>query len=186
MKALIRVGVAFAALGVSVYAQDRTVTSTTVKGDDVKTVLMRGCLTQRPPSGVFMLSGAITATGNDLKSKTRAKTDVDGNNTTVKEKTETKLDDRDHHPAVPAIYVLSPRTGVDLSRFVGHEVEIAAVTPSKRDDDAKVKINEETTAHVEDAPDVKTKTETKAELPAGTSQLIVVSARQISPACVSR
>jgi hypothetical protein len=190
MRMLIRACAIVVAIGGTAAAQDRTATSKlTVKGDDVKTVMMRGCLVHGA-GNVFLLSGAIAAAGDDLKAETRTKTDVDDHGQTVKEKTTTKIDKDDAkivRTGPRTTYEVISRGGVELLPYVGRQVELAAliVDPAKGDDDAKVKIKEETKVDREDAPDSKEKTETKLEIPrSANARLTAVSVRQIAPACL--
>src|SRR5690348_10615213 len=94
MKRLIAGSIVALAFGVTAAAQDSTVkTQTKVSGDDARAVTMRGCL-QAGSSG-FLLMGDVAASGEDLKSTTKTKTDVDGDDTKVKTTTETKVDSDD-------------------------------------------------------------------------------------------
>jgi hypothetical protein len=189
MRVLIPACAVAIALGAAAHAQDSTVRSTTtVKGDDARTVVMTGCLTRS--AGSYMLSGATAAAGEDLTVKSKVKTDVDDDDTTVKSTTRAEVD-RDDDKAVGTsgtirTYMLDPRTGVNLAAHVGHKVEIAGVMPdpSKGDDDAEVTIKEETKVENDDAPDTRVQTRTKAELPRGTHpHLSVISVKPVSGSC---
>src|SRR5687767_7772522 len=93
MKVLIPTCALVAALAVSAGAQDRTVTTKTqVKADDARTVIASGCLLQAPDTKIFTLKGAVAAVGEDLTAKSRVRTDVDKNETTVRTETRTEVD----------------------------------------------------------------------------------------------
>jgi hypothetical protein len=192
MKTAMRACAIIAVLGIPAYAQDHNVKSKiSVKGDDAKAVVMQGCLGREPGTNLFLLSGAIAGVGDQVQSETQRKTDVDDDKTTVKEKTKTKVDDgkaKVLSTGPNTTYELLPRPGVDLIPYVGRQVEITAlaVDPSKGNDTAKVKIKEETKVDRENAPDAKSTTETKAELPRGPhTRLTAISARQIGTTCAA-
>src|SRR6188768_3126514 len=97
MKAVITGSLVALALTVTAAAQDSTVKSQTkVSGDDAHAVMMRGCLQQTAAGNGFLLLGGVTSIGDDLKSKSTVKTDVDDHDTTVKSKSATKIDNDDH------------------------------------------------------------------------------------------
>ena len=75
---------------------------------------------------------------------------------------------------------------MDLASHVGHQVQITAVAldPKKGDDDAKVKIEEETKIDRENAPDSTVKSRTEATLSRGDhSKVVVLSAKTLAPTC---
>src|SRR5438046_8930283 len=91
MKLLIPIGAAVAALSVTVGAQDTTIKSRTkIKGDDARMVSMTGCL--RQDVGGYALVGTIGATGHDLKTESKVKSDVDRHATNVRPTTNAKAD----------------------------------------------------------------------------------------------
>ena len=189
MKTLITGSIAALALGVTAAAQDSTVkTQTKVSGDDARAVTMRGCL-QAGSTG-FLLSGAATATGEDLTSKTTTKTDVDGDETKVKSTTATKVDNDGKAVGTAGsvtTYAVMPRDGVNLAIHAGQQVELTGVIVDARDGgdkDADVKITEKTTVDTEHAPDAKAKTTTKAEIPRGaTARLMAMSIKPLGATC---
>ena len=193
MRALITGSIVAFALGVTAAAQDSTVTTQTkVDGDDARAVTMRGCLQQTAGNAGFVLLGGVAASGEDLKSKTTVKTDVDDDDTTVKAKTETKIEGTDKDKPVGTsgaltTYMVMPRDGVNLTTHAGHEVEITAVMVDARkggDDDAEVKITEKTKAEVDDAPDTKAETKTKVEVARGAHpQLMAMSVKSLGRSC---
>jgi hypothetical protein len=186
MKALLPICLFAAALGVTASAQDNTVKSKTqVKTDDARTMYLRGCLAQNTSTGVFTLTGASAVTSDDLTAKSKVKTDVDKDDTTVTSRTKVDTDDaRVGTAGVVGIYEITGREGVNLASHVGHEVQIAAVMVEAGKGDADVKIKEQTKTDNDDAPDAKSKTTTKAEIDRGaTPRLAAVSLTDVSPMC---
>ena len=91
MKAAIIGTVAALAISATAAAQDSKVTSQTkVSGDDAKTVVMRGCLQQTAAGNGFLLLGGVAAAGDDLKSKSTIKTEVEDGKRTVEGRSKTK------------------------------------------------------------------------------------------------
>jgi hypothetical protein len=179
-------------LGAVVQAQDSTVKSRTqVKTDDASAIVMTGCLQAVPGSDGFTLTGAVASAGKEAESKSKIKTDVDKDDTTVKGKTRTEIEHGDHSVGTSGLsstYAVTPRAGVDLAAHVNEHVEITAVMvdAAKKggDDDAKVKVNEKTKADNEDAPDAKAKSTTKIEVPRGPlPRLMAMSVKTIGPSC---
>ena len=191
MKALITGSLVALALSVGAAAQDNTVKSQTkVSGDDAKAVVMRGCLQQTAAGNGFLLLGGVTAAGDDLKSKTKVKTDVDGDNTTVTGKSKTKVDGDDHGVATSgtnAAYAVTPRAGVELASHAGEEVEISAVMVEARkggDKEADVTIKDKQKVDRDNAPDSKAQTKTKAEIARGPlPQLLATSVKSLGRSC---
>ena len=191
MKALITGFIVALALGVTAAAQDSTVTSQTkVSGEDARAVTMRGCLQQTAGSG-FLLLGAVTASGEDLTSTTKTKTDVDDGEKSVKSKTATKVDNDDKKSVgtsgTVTAYTVMPRDGVDLAGHSGEEVELTAVLIDARsggDKDAEVTIKEKTKVETDDAPDAKVQSKTKVDLPRGaTPRLTAMSVKSLGKSC---
>jgi len=191
MKALITGSLVALALSVGAAAQDSTVKSQTkVSGDDAKAVVMRGCLQRTAAGNGFLLIGAVTASGEDLKQKSKVKTDVDDDKTTVKGKSTTKIDD-DKSVATSgsaAAYAVSPRSGVELASHAGEEVEITAVMVDARtkggDKEADVTIKDQTKIDRDNAPDSKVQSKTKAEVARGPlPQLLASSVKSLGRSC---
>ena len=190
MKTVITGSIVALALGVTAAAQDSTVTTRTkVSGADARAVTMRGCLQQTAGSG-FLLLGAVTSSGEDLTSKTKTKTDVDDDDTSVKSKTATKIDNDGKSVGTAGTvtsYVVMPRDGVNLAEHAGHEIEVTAVRIDARtggDNDAEVKIKEQTKVDTDDAPDAKVQSKTKAEVPRGAApQLMAMSVKSLGRSC---
>jgi hypothetical protein len=175
----------------AVYAQDSTAKSETkVSVDDAHTSVMVGCLV-RDAAGDITLMATSAKVGGDLKVTNERKTEVDGDDTKVKEKSEAKLEDA-HDRTVgttgtSTAYAVTARTGVSLESHLGERVEIAAVVvePKKGgDDDAKVKIQDQTKVDRDDAPDSKAKTTTKIEVSRGSQPMLTaISIKTLSPTC---
>jgi hypothetical protein len=153
------------AFAVSLSAQDTTVktkSKTKIEADDAKTVTLSGCL-QRGDTGTFTLSN-VAATPAPAEEQTATGT-----------------------AGAMAAYELMPRDSVNLNAHVGHKVEITALelpAATASDDDSKIKTKTKTKVKVDDAPDTKVETRTKAELPRGaTPRLTVVSVKHIAPNC---
>jgi hypothetical protein len=184
--------VAALALGmaVSAAAQDSTVRSRTkVSADDARAITLTGCLA-RGPSNFFTLRNASASTSDEVTTKSKTQTDVDdhGNDVKTKSRTEINRDDSKHAgvAGLKASYELTPQQGVDLATHVGHQVQITAVAldPKKGDDDAKVKVEDETIIDRENAPDSKVKSRTEADLPRGDqSRVVVLSVKSLAPSC---
>jgi hypothetical protein len=184
--------VAALALGmaVSAAAQDSTVTSKTkISADDARAITLIGCL-ERGSGSAFTLKNAIAGTGEEVTTKSKVETDVDNHGKDVKTKSRTEIDRDSSRRAgvtgLKASYELAPQQGVDLASHVGHQVQITAVAldAKKGDDDAKVKIEEETKIDRDNAPDSKVKTRTEANLSRGDQpKVVVLSARTLAPTC---
>jgi hypothetical protein len=194
MKAIITGSLVALAIGVTAAAQDNTVTSRTkVSGDDARAVMMRGCLQQTAAGNGFLLLGGVTASGEELKSKSKVKTDVDDDKTTVKGKSTTKIDDDDRAVATAGAaiaYAVTPRPGVDLASHAGEEVELNAVLIDARnggDKDADITIKDNTKIDRDNAPDSKVESKTKAEVARGPlPQLMATSVKSLGRACSAR
>lgn len=158
----------FAAVTVS--AQETKVKSEQkIKSDDGKVVTLRGCLAGSPPT--FTLDHASSAAVARSEAKAERKSGEIGTTGTADS------------------YMLTPREGVDLVPQVGHMVEVTGVlipAATKHDDDAKVKVKDRTKIEREHAPDSKVKSNTKADVPRGsTPQLAVTSVKMLAPSCIS-
>jgi hypothetical protein len=190
MKAAIMGGLVALAISATAAAQDKTVTSQTkVSGDDAKTVVMRGCLQQTAAGNGFLLLGGVTAAGDDLKSKSTVKTDVDHGKKTVEGKSTTKVDN-DHAIATAGattVYAVTPRSGVDLASHAGQEVELTAALIEAGKGKAEVKFKDDTKIDREKAPDSKVESKSKAEVARGPlPQLMAVSVKSLGHACDRR
>ena len=174
-----------AALSVAVSAQDSKITSETkVKTDDAKVVAMSGCL-QRDLAGNYMLLGTIMAGDDELQTKTEVKTDVDDDRTKVTTSTETKVDDgKVGTTGRITSYGLTAREGVVLSKYVGQQVQISAVTMDPGHKDAEIKIDERTKIDPEHGDDSSKRTKTEIELDhSAIGDFAVVTIRSLGTSC---
>jgi hypothetical protein len=167
MRLVILAAVTAVALSGVANAQDSTVKSrTNIKADDARVMSMTGCLRQEVATGVYTLDGTVAASGKDIETNSKVKTDVDKDKTTVRGKTETKSD----HGAVAtagstSTFLLVPSNNVDLASHVGERVQISAIMVNPGHGDADVKIEDKTKVETEHAPDAKSQSKTKLELP---------------------
>ncbi|HXD17883.1 MAG TPA: hypothetical protein VN654_12765 [Vicinamibacterales bacterium] len=166
MRLVFPVAITVAALSVALSAQDGTVKSRTqIKADDATVTSMTGCLGQLG-SGVYTLNGTMATSGKEIETNSKVKTDVDKDKTTVRGKTETKA----HDGAVAtagntSTFMLVPGNSVDLASHVGERVNVSAIMVKPGHGDADVKIKDKTKVDPEGAPDAKSQSKTKIELP---------------------
>ena len=162
-----------ALLSAPAIAQDSKVTSRTdIKADDAKVISMVGCLRSDPVTHSYTLVGHIAAAGDDVTAKSTVKTDVDKDKKAVA--TAGNL----------ATYALLAGPDVNLTPNVGKQVQISALQVEKGHGDADVKIKDETKVEREDAPDSKTDSKTKIELPRSpTGAYTVVSVTALGMPC---
>jgi len=188
MKRLISTCALAAALAVTAHAQDSTSTTRTqVKADDAKAITATGCLVSGVAPGSFALRGGVTASGDEVTTKSRVKTEVDRDETKVKSDTRTKADG--DHDRVGAgglvLFDLNPRAGVELGSYVGQQVQLTAVMLDRGKGDADVKIKEETHTDREHGADSQSKSETKLNVSRGTGgpRLNVLSVKPLGQSC---
>jgi len=186
MKRLIPTLAIAAALATSAHAQDsKTTTRTQVKADDAKAITATGCLVAAAP-GAFALRGAITARGEEVTTKTRTKTEVDRDESRVRTESRTRAEgdhDRVGHADV-VVYDLTPRAGVNLATHVGQQVQVTAVMLDRGKGDADVKVKEDTRVENENAPDGRSKTESKITIDRGDGpRLNVISVKPLGQSC---
>ena len=174
-----------ASLSAPAFAQDSKVKSRTdIKADDAKVISMLGCLRHEPASDSYLLVGTVTAAGDDLTTKTKVKTDVDNDKTKVDAKSETKGNDAVATAGAVSTYLLLATPKIDLAPHVGQQVRIAALQVERGHGDADVKIKDETKVDREDAPDSKSTSKAKLELPRSpNSAYSVVSVTPLGKAC---
>jgi hypothetical protein len=157
---------------------------TDIKADDAKVVSMTGCLRNDPATNSYMLVGSIGAAGDDITAKSNVKTDVDKDKTKIEGKTEVKGDKSVSKAANVATYALLAAPDVNLAPNVGQRVQISAVQVEKGHGDADVKIKDETKVERENAPDSKSNTKTKLELPRSRNAAYsVVSVTPLGTSC---
>jgi hypothetical protein len=168
MRRTVLVAIVAAALSAPAIAQDSKVKSRTdIKADDAKVISMVGCLRSDPVTRSYTLVGHIAAAGDDVTAKSTVKTDVDKDKTKVEGKTEVK-GDKDKAVATAggiATYALLAGPNVNFAPNVGQQVQISALQVEKGRGDADVKIKDETKVERENAPDSKSNSKTKLELP---------------------
>jgi Rieske Fe-S protein len=186
MKRLIPTLAIAAALATGVHAQDsKTTTRTQVKADDAKAITATGCLVAAAP-GAFALRGAITARGEEVTTKTRTKTEVDRDESRTRTESRTRADgdhDRVGHADV-VVYDLTPRAGVNLARHVGQQVQMTAILLDRGKGDADVKVKEETRVENQNAPDARSRTESKITVDRGDGpRLNVISVKPLGQSC---
>ena len=177
------------ALTVPAVAQDNTTKTTTkIKADDARIVSMTGCLREDPLTHAFTLVGSMaTASGDELRTDTKVKTDVDKDETTVKATTKTTADG-DRAVATSGSmrsYALLPGN-VALSPHIGHRVQLSAIVVEAGHGDADVKIEQTTKVDPEHGDDSTRRTKSKVELPKSPyGHYTVVSVTPIAGTCSS-
>ena len=146
-------------MAVSVAAQDSTVT---IENESQRRRCTRSYAHGLPRARArwfLHLNNATARSSDEVTTKSKVETDVDNHGDDVKTKSRTEVDHDDGHRAgvagLKASYELTPNQGVDLASHVGQQVQITAVAldAKKGDDDAKVKIEDETKVDRENAPD---------------------------------
>ena len=155
------VALCFAAASLSAQDNATTKTKTKVKSDDGKVITTSGCLVGGPSS--YTLSRATPVV--------EEKVTVGTSGTVVS-------------------YTLVPRDGVDLTTHVGQQVQVTGVmipAAGKHDDDAKIKVQERSKTDIDNAPDAKSKSNTKVEVPRGAfPQLAVTSVKMVGATCIAQ
>jgi hypothetical protein len=153
------VALCFAAASLGAQDSATTKTKTTVKADDGKVVTTTGCLIGGPSSYTLTRATPIV----------EERVTIGTSGTVVS-------------------YTLIPRGSVDLTTHVGQQVEVTGVmipAATKGDNDAKIKVQERTKTDVDNAPDAKSKSNTKVEVPRGANpQLAVTSVKMVGASCV--
>ena len=167
MRLLFPVTMMVGVLSIALSAQDSTVKSrTNIKADDATVTSMTGCLGQDVATGVYTLNGTIATSGKEIQTNSKVKTDVDRDKTTVRGKTETKANDGAVATAGSvSTFLLVPGNSVDLASHVGERVNLSAIMVKAGHGDADVKIKDKTKVDPENAPDAKSQSKTKLELP---------------------
>jgi len=186
MRLAIPAAIAALALSAVVTAQDSTVKSrTNIKANDARVMSMTGCLRQDFSTGVYALDGTMAASGRQIETNSKVKTDVDKDKTTVKGRAETKSDGGAVATAgSTSTFLLVPGNNVDLASHVGERVQISAITVNPGHGDADVKIREKTKVDPEHAPDTKAQAKTKLELPRSPAgQYTVMSVTPLGTRC---
>jgi hypothetical protein len=187
MRHTVLVAFVAAALSAPAIAQDSKVQSRTdIKADDAKVISMVGCLRSDPVTNGYTLVGHIAAAGDDITAKSTVKTDVDKDKTKVQGKTEVK-GDKDKGVATAgsiATYALLAGPNVNVASYVGQQVQVSALQVEKGHGDADVKIKDQTKVERENAPDSKSSSKTKLELPRSpNAAYTVVSVTSLGTRC---
>jgi hypothetical protein len=187
MRLIIPIAVVLAALGATTYAQDTTVKSRTkVEADEAQVVSMKGCLRQDTATRTYSLVGSIVAAGENVTTDSEVKVDVDKNDRTVTSETRAKGDRRSGaDPDAISTYGLAPGN-VNLTPYVGRQVQIAAAAVKPGHKDADVRIDEKTTVDPENGRDRTERSKTKVEIERGPiGQYTVVSVKPLSGTCAA-
>ena len=168
MRLTIHIAVVLAALGATAYAQDTTVKSRTkINADEAQVVSMTGCLRQDTATGTYSLIGSIAAAGDNVRTDSKVKVDVDKKDTTVTAETRAKGDKRSGaDPDAISTYGLAPGN-VNLTPYVGRQVQIAAAAVKPGHKDADVTIDDKTTVDPERGRDSASQSKTKVEVGRG-------------------
>jgi hypothetical protein len=188
MRLTIPSAVVIAALASAAFAQDTTVKSRTdITADEAQVVAMKGCLRQDAATGTYMLVGSMIAAGDSVTTDSKVNVDVDKNDRTVTAETRVKGDKRSGaDPEAISTYGLTPGN-VNLTPYVGRQVQIAAATVKPGHKDADVTINDKTTVDPERGRDSTSRSKTKVEVArAPLGQYTVVSVKQLSDTCAAR
>jgi hypothetical protein len=185
MRLTIHTAVVVAALGATVLAQDTTVKSrTTIEADEAQVVSMTGCLRQDVATGTYSLVGSIVAAGENVTTESQVQVDVDKKDRTVTAETRAKGDTRSGaDPDAVSTYGLAPGN-VNLTPYVGRQVQIAAAAVKPGHKDADVRIDEKTTVEPEHGRDRTERSKTNVEIERGPiGQYTVVSVKPLSGTC---
>jgi hypothetical protein len=185
MRFIIPIAVALSTMYTTAYAQDTKVRSrTNIEADEAQVVSMTGCLRQDVATGTYMLIGAIQAAGKDVTTDSKVKIDVDKDERTVTSDTRAKGDKRSGaDPDAISTYGLAPGN-VNLTPYVGRQVQIAAAAVKPGHKDADVKIDDKTTVDPERGRDSSSRSRTKVEIERGPlGQYTVVSVKPLGGAC---
>ena len=173
------------AMSIAVLAQDTKITSDTkVKADDAKVVAMTGCL-QRDTTGNYTLLGSMVAGDDQLRTRTKVETDVDKDRSKVTTSAETKVDDgKVGTTGRMTTYGLTAQGDVALSKYVGQQVQIAAITVDPDHKDAEVKIEDRTKVDPDRGDDSSKRTKTEVEIGRGAiGEYAVVSIKSLGSSC---
>lgn len=190
MRFIIHTAAVLAALGSAAYAQDTTVKSRTkINADEAQVVSMSGCLRQDIATRTYSLVGSIAAAGENVRTDSKVKVDVDKKDQekTVTAETRAKGDDKHSGADAEAIstYGLAPGN-VNLTPYVGQRVQIAAAAVKPGHKDADVKIDDKTTVDPEHGRDRTERSKTKVEIERGPiGQYTVVSVKPLGGSCAA-
>lgn len=179
MRRFIPICALVAAVTVGLGAQDTKVNSRTkVKADDATVVSLTGCLMQNT-AGEFTLDGTVAAAGDDVKTKTTVKTDVDRDRTKVTSSTKADADGRVGTSGRMSTYMLVPNGDIALAPHVGQQVQVSAILLHPGEDDADVKITDKTTVDPEHTRESTRRSKTKVRVedaPHGSYNVVALKA----------
>lgn len=187
MRFTIYSAVVLLAVGTTLSAQDTTVKSRTkIEGDEAQVVSMTGCLRQDTATGTYSLVGSIAAAGDKVRTDSKVKVDIDKKDTTVTAETRAKGDKRSGaDPDAISTYGLAPGN-VNLTPYVGRQVQIAAAAVKPGHKDADVTIDDKTTVDPEGGRDSASRSKTKVEVARGPlGQYTVVSVKPLAGTCAA-
>ena len=188
MRFIIHTAVVLAALSATAWAQDTTVKSrTTIEADEAQVVSMTGCVRQDAATRAYMLVGNVKAAGQRVTSDSTVKIDVDRDDRTVTAETRTKGDKgAGVDPDAVSTYGLAPGN-LDLTPYVGRQVQIAAAAVKPGHKDADVRIDEKTTVDPEQGRERNSREKTRVEIERGPlGQYTVVSVKPLGGTCAAR
>ena len=167
-------------------AQDSTIKSRTeIKADDATVFSMTGCLRQ-DVAGNFTLFGTSVKSREGVTTDTKVRTENDRDESKVTTTTRTKADEgRIGTAGTLSTFMLRPREGVALNKYVGQQVQLTAVVLDPGERDAEVKVEEKVSVDPEraDASSKRTKTEIEVEGAAAHGQFTVMTVKAMGGAC---
>jgi hypothetical protein len=175
------------AFSVSASAQDTTVKSRTkVEGDEAQVVSMTGCLRQDVSTGTYSLVGKVQAAGDSVTNESKVEIDRDKDEKTVTAETSAKGDKGSGvDPDAVGTFGLSAGN-VNLTQYVGRQVQIAAASVKPGHKDADVTITDKTTVDPERGRDRTERSKTKVEIERGAlGQYTVVSVKPLGGTCAA-
>jgi hypothetical protein len=188
MRLTIYSAVVLLAVCSTVSAQDTTVKSRTrIEADEAQVVSMTGCLRQDTATGAYSLVGSVAAAGRNVTTTSKVEVDVDKNDRTVTTDRSAKGDRRSGADAEAiSTYGLAPGN-INLTPYVGRQVQIAAAAVKPGHKDADVTINDKTTVDPERGRDSTSRSQTKVEIERGPiGQYTVVSVKPLGGTCAAR
>ena len=167
-------------------AQDSTIKSRTeIKVDDGTVFSMAGCLKQ-DIAGNFTLYGTSVKSreGVTIDTKVRIENEKDESNVTTTSRTKVE-DGRVGTAGTLSTFMLTPREGVALNKYVGQQVQLTAVVLDPGEKDAEVKVEEKVSVDPEhaDKSSKRTKTEIEVEGPAAHGQFTVMTVKSAGGPC---
>ena len=168
-------------------AQDSTIKSKTeIKADDATVFSMNGCLRQ-DVAGNFTLYGTSVKSREGVTTESKVRTENDRDESKVTTTTRTKVDGDSRVGTAGSLstFMLTPREGVALNKYVGQQVQLTAVVLDPGAKDANVKVEEKVSVDPEhaDTSSKRTKTEIEVEGAAAHGQFTVMTVKPMDGAC---